>query len=151
VAPSPSGTPASAIPPAARAALAQAVEMNGRLAASLRGLRTVLAAPTFDASDAARHLRTISADALYAEQLAARVGTWSEGSVVAAQLAAFYGGVHDAAADGLVASVRNVSAYRAAATAMVELLSGLGAIYAGLRSAAATAGISLPAAGAAAP
>jgi hypothetical protein len=140
----PTAPPVTSIPPAARAALTQAVEMNDRLAASLGDLRAALAARSFDASEVARILRTISADSVYAEQLADRVATWSGGAEVAAQLAAFYGAVHDTAADGLVASVRNEAAYRATATSMVGLLSGLGLVDAGLRAAAAEAGISLP-------
>jgi hypothetical protein len=118
--------------------------MNDRLAAAEADLRAVLAASTFDSSEVAQILRSVSADSAFRQQIADRIAAWPGSSAVGAQLATFYGAIHDTAADGLVASVQNRAAYRASATAMVKLLHGLPAVDAAVRAAAESAGVDLP-------
>jgi hypothetical protein len=137
----PTSTPASAIPPVTRSALVQVVAMNGRLSTAAADLRAALAARVLDASAAAQILRTVSADSLFGEQLAQRVSDWPASNALGSQLAEFYGTIHDTATNGLVASVQNKAAYRAAATAMIKRLDGLPAIGEAVRSLAASAGL----------
>ena len=145
--PIPTASPDSiTIPPLARSALIQAVAMNDRLASERSGLRTALAAPVFDASAVAQILRGVSADSLYGEQLAGYVQAWPGAGAVATTLSTFYATTHESAASGLLASVRNASAYRAAATAMVKQLDELPTLDAAMRAAAGAAGLELPAA-----
>jgi hypothetical protein len=131
------------IPPIARSALGQMVGMSDRLRTGQASLAAILAAKPFDAMAAAQVLRSMSADSVYAEQLAASVSAWSA-NPIGAKLASFYGAVHDTASDGLVASVRNEAAYRASASAMVKLIDGVDELDSSIRSAAAAAGIQLP-------
>ena len=137
-------TPTAAIPPLARSALVQVVGTNDRLATAAGGLRSALAAKAFDASAVAQILRTVSADSVFGEQLADTVAGWPGSSALGAQLRTFYGTIHDTAANGLVASVRNQAVYRAAAVAMVNLLAELPAVDAAVHSTAASAGVDLP-------
>ena len=137
-----SGT--AAIPLATRTALVQVVGMNDRLATAEAGLRAALAAPSFDSSEVAQILRSVSADSVFRQQIADRIAAWPGSSTVGAQLATFYGSIHDTAANGLLASVQNRAAYRAAATAMIKLLNGLPAVDAAVRAAAESAGVDLP-------
>jgi len=145
--PGPTATGSSgfaAIPLATRTALVQVVGMNDRLATADAGLQAVLAAPAFDSSEVAQILRSVSADSVFRQQLADRIAAWPGSSAVGAQLATFYGSIHDTAANGLLASVQNRAAYRAAATAMIKLLDGLPAVDTALRAAAESAGVDLP-------
>ena len=145
--PDPTATPLSGtagIPLATRTALVQVIGMNERLATAQAGLRAVLAAPTFDSSEVAQILRSVSADAVFRQQIADRIAAWPGSSTVGAQLATFYGSIHDIAANGLLASVQNRAAYRAAATAMIKLLGELPAIDAAVRATAESAGVDLP-------
>jgi len=146
--PTPTSTPSvdSSIPPLARSALTQAVATNDRLATAKAGLRAALAAQAFDASSVAQILRGVSADSLYGEQLAGYVATWSGAGDAATTLSTFYSTTHELASNGLLASVRNPSAYRAAATAMMKQLGELPAVDAAMRSAAQSGGLELPAA-----
>jgi len=114
--------PAGAMSPLVRSALAQAINLDARLAASEVALREALGASSFSASDAAEILRSISADVVYGEQLADRVARSAEGASVGADLATIYGSIHDAATDGLVASVRDAASYRATTKSMIVLL-----------------------------
>lgn len=133
------------ITPMSRAAMIQAIGANDRLAADRAALVAVLAEPTFDASAAARVFRAISADSVYAQQLADRILMWPGASAVGTEMATFYGRIHDIAAEALVASVRNERAYRSAAAAMATQLARLPALDAAVRSAATSAGVILPA------
>lgn len=134
----------SSIPPATRAALVQTAGSNDRLTVARTDLKAALAASSFDASDVARILRSVSADSVQAEQVATRIAAWSGSAAVGARLAGFYGTIHEVAADSLVASVRNVAAYRAAAAAMVRLLAGIPAMDEDVRAAAASLGVVIP-------
>jgi hypothetical protein len=144
--PTPSADPGSgsSITPAARAALIQVIGANDQLTVARSELQSALASRIFDASDVARILRSVSADSVQAEQLAIRVAAWSGSAAVGSQLGAFYGTIHDAAAEALVASVQNSAAYRTAATSMVGLLADIPAIDAAVRSVAAEAGVTVP-------
>jgi hypothetical protein len=141
----PTPTVPTGIPPVTGSALTQVIGANDRLAADRTALKAALAASSFDPSEVAQILRTISAESIFGQQVAGRLAGWSGSSVVGGQLATFYGSVHAAAAEGLVASVRNAAAYRSAATTMVRLLDDLPAIDAAVREVAASAGLDLPA------
>ena len=134
----------SDMPSLTRSALAQAMSVDDRLTAGAAALRTALAARPFDASEVAQILRTISADAVYGEQLAARLSSWTGSASVGDDLATAYGSIHDTAAEGLVASVQDERAYRETARAMLTLLARLGAVDAGVRDLAAANGVVLP-------
>jgi hypothetical protein len=137
-------TGSAGIPLATRTALVQVVGMNDRLATANAGLRAALAAPTFDSSEVAQILRSVLADSVFRQQIADRIAAWPGSSAVGARLATFYGSIHDTAANGLLASVQNRAAYRAAAIAMTKLLAGLPAVDTALRAAAESAGVDLP-------
>jgi hypothetical protein len=140
---SPTSTAPTGIPPVTGSALTQVIGTNDRLAADRTALKAALAASSFDPSEVAQILRTISADSIFGQQVAGRLAGWSGSSAVGSQLATFYGSVHAAAAEGLVASVRNGAAYRTAARTMVRLLDDLPAIDAAVREVAASAGLDL--------
>jgi hypothetical protein len=134
----------SDIPAVTSSALVQAVATNKRLAASGADLQAALAAPSFDATDVAQTLRTMSADAVFGERVAVHVRDWSGTSEVGTKLVDFYGAVHGTAAAGLVASVRNADAYREAAETMLALLKQIDTLDAEMRAAASSAGVTLP-------
>lgn len=144
--PAPTPTATIAIPPVTASALTQVIATNGRLAADRAALKAALAARAFDPSAVAQTLRAISAESIFGEQLAGHLTGWSGSSAVGEQLATFYGAVHDAAANGLLSSVRNQAAYRSAATAMIRLLDGLSTLDVDVRAVADAAGVDLAAA-----
>ena len=149
----PAATDPSGIPPLSRASLVQVAAINARLADARASLAAVLAGKPFDASAVAGSLRTISADAVFGQQLAHGVAQWPVSSPLGAQLDQFYGAIHGAAAGGLVASVQNAAAYRAAGGAMIKLLDGLVAVNDAVAATANAAGVQMPSAapGSAAP
>ena len=126
--PAPSAAPAGQIPPISRSALLQAVAVNGRLQAGGAALKAALGARSFDASTVADVLRTMSADSVFGQQLAGRLAAWSGSAMLAQDLEALYGDVHDTATEALVASVRDAAAYRSAATKMLKILGPLSAL-----------------------
>jgi hypothetical protein len=136
--------PATSVPPVTASAFGQALATNGRLADTRAALKAALKARSFDPSAVAQVLRSISADSIFGQQVAGHLSAWSGSGAVGARLERFYGAVHDAAAGGLVASVRNQAAYRSAATAMITLLDQLPTINAAVREIAASAGLDLP-------
>jgi hypothetical protein len=136
-------TGSAGIPPSIRTALVQVVGTNDRLATAEAGLRAALSAPAFDSSAVAQILRSVSADSVFRQQLADRIAAWPGSSAVGAELVTFYGSIHDTAANGLLASVQNRAAYRAAATAMIKLLDRLPAVDSAVRAAALSAGVNL--------
>ncbi len=140
---SPSDDPNSGIPPLARSAMDQALAVNGRLASAADLLRGELAARALDASAVAQVLRVASADSVFADDVADRLTSWSGSAAVANHLKTFYLSVHETAAAGLDASVRNTAAYSASARALVRLLAGMPALDAELRASAASAGVTL--------
>ncbi|MBA2382513.1 MAG: hypothetical protein H0V73_10430 [Chloroflexi bacterium] len=147
----PARTPApptgSDVPPAARASLGQVAGMFGRLRVARDDLQRQVAGRVLDTSAVARTLRAVSAESLFGQQLATRISAWPRGTAVGSDLATFYGSIHDTAARGLVASVRNEAAYRSAALLMIELLDGIDGINgidASVQSTAAAAGLTLP-------
>ncbi len=144
------GSPVT-IPASSASALTQALVLNARLRDATSGLRTALAASKFDAQEVSQLLRDASANSVIGLQLAENLNAWSGGTVVGGRMATFYSAVQSTAAAGLGASIRNETAYRRAAAAMVTLLGGLGPIDGQARQLAATAGINLPAAGSPAP
>ncbi|HEX3427957.1 MAG TPA: hypothetical protein VHS36_04055 [Candidatus Limnocylindrales bacterium] len=146
---SPTAIPVVLVPPLSRSALVQAVGVNTRLAAGAAALQASLEARAFDASGVAQTLRTISGDSVFGQQLAMRMSDWPAGAPLGRNLNSFYDGVHQAAIDALVASVRDDVAYRSAARTMIRVLAGLPALDSAARSVAA--GIGLDVAASAAP
>jgi hypothetical protein len=142
--PAPTSTPRTGVPPVTESALTQVIGTNGRLAADGAALKAALDASSFDPSEVAQVLRTISAESIFGQQVAGRLSGWSGSSAVGVELTSFYGSVHGGAADGLVASVRNAGAYRSAGSAMVRLLADLPRIDAEVYAVAASAGLELP-------
>jgi len=137
--------PVAGIPGLARAAIVQSASLNAELAAAVPILQSALAAKNFDAYPVFQALRTVSGNAVTGRQLAAHIGSWSDGSELEASLATFYTSIQATASEGLGASIHNEAAYKAAGSAMLQLLGGLGAIDAQLRDAAASAGVTIPA------
>ena len=148
-APSGGGPIGGGMPPASRSALTQAVTLNDHLSAWSTALAASLGASSFDPSDVAQILRSISADSVYGEQLAQKVSTWSGSAEVGQRLTTLYGTIHETAGEGLLASVRNGAAYRQAAKSMITLLGGLRSIDAELRTLAEANRVTLPGATAA--
>jgi hypothetical protein len=140
----PTSTPRTGVPPVTESALTQVIGTNNRLAADGAALKAALDAPSFDPSEVAQILRTISAESIFGQQVAGRLSGWSGSSAVGVELTSFYGSVHGGAADGLVASVRNADAYRSAGSAMVRLLADLPRIDAEVYAVATSAGLELP-------
>jgi hypothetical protein len=134
------------VPPLARSALAQAATVNAQLAAAVPVLQSALASREFDTYTVFQVLRSVSGNAVSGRQLAAHIGDWSSGAELSGSLAAYYTQIQDTAGEGLDASIRNQPAYKAAAKQMLELLGGLPAIDAQLRTVAADAGVTIPAA-----
>lgn len=137
-------SPTVSVPPVTASAFGQVLATNGRLAENRIALKAALRASAFDPTSVAQVLRSISADSIIGQQVAGHLSAWSGSSALGAQLETFYGDVHGAAADGLVASVRNQAAYRSAATAMVKLLDELPTIDAAVSAVAVSAGVDLP-------
>ncbi len=135
------GTGVSAL---TRSAIGQAAEIDARLVTSAVALETALAAPDFDTVAVSQLLRTMSADAVYGLQLTTHIGAWPGGRTLSGDLAAFYAAIQETAGEGLTASIRNEDAYRAAAAAMLQLLTVLDEVDGGVRAAASQAGIALP-------
>ncbi len=133
------------IPANSASALTQALILNARLSDSTAALRAALAAPKFDAQEVSQLLREASANSVIGLQLAESLNAWSGGTAVGGRMATFYSAIQATAAEGLGASIRNDTAYRRAAMAMVALLAGLGPIDDEAQRLAATAGVNLPA------
>jgi len=154
-APTPSSTPTTAptvtpapadpMPALTRSSLQQAIGVNDRLRTNAQALRAALSARTFDPSAVAAILRTMSADTVFGQQLVASLADWPSSAAVAEHLDALYGRVHDAATNGLNASVRDAAAYRAAAGAVLKILAGLPAASAEANALATTVGLDLSA------
>jgi hypothetical protein len=143
--PSPSATTGttSTVPGLSRSALGEAAAVHTRLATSASSLAAAVGSETFDTLAVSQTLRATSADSVIGLQLAPVIGAWSGGVTLSADLRTFYLAVQATAAEGLSASIRNETAYRAAAESMLELLSRLESIDAELRDVAGRAGVSL--------
>jgi hypothetical protein len=137
-------TGTTGMPTSIQAAIAQATTMNQRFAVDATALATALASRTFDASGVAQILRSMSADSLYAEQVATRVSGWSDSAAIGADLATLYRGIHDIAEGTLVASVRNETAYRDAARDMLSLLAAGRSVDQQIAELATANGLTLP-------
>lgn len=136
------GTTAT-IPALSRSALRHATAVDERLLASAVVLEAAIADRDLDTFTVAQTLRGLSGEAVFGQQLTMHIGAWSRGAELSAHLAAFYAAIHDTAAEGLEASIRNEPAYRAAAIAMVKVLAGVPAIDAEVRDAAVSAGVDI--------
>jgi hypothetical protein len=138
------GGGAAGIPSLARSALTRAAAVNASLASAVPVLQSALVAKEFDTYTVFQVLRSVSGDAVTGRQLIAPIAGWSGGKEVAENLAAYYTQLQQAAGDGLSASIRNTAAYKAAAKDMLELLTGLTALDAQMRSVAADGGFTIP-------
>ena len=143
------GSTGSGMPAVSRSALTQAITVNEHLHGAAASLSAAINARSFDASEVAQTLRAISAETVYAQQLAVAVAGWSGSAEAGGRLSAAYAEIHDAAAEALIASVRNEAAYRGAAKSMVALLAQVRSVDAELRDLAAANGVALPGASAA--
>lgn len=149
VAPSASPSPSidtgstSTVPALSRSALGQAAALHERLATSSSSLATALDQEAFDTLAVSQILRATSADAVVGLQLTPHIAAWSGGATLSADLRSFYLAIQATAAEGLSASIRNDTAYRAAAEEMTEVLAGLAAVDAQLRDVAGRAGVTL--------
>lgn len=143
--PSPSATErtTSTVPGLSRSALGEAAAVHERLATSSSTLAAAVASETLDTLAVSQMLRATSADAVIGLQLTPVIGAWSGGATLSGDLRSFYLAVQATAAEGLSASIRNETAYRAAAEDMIELLGGLNTVDAQLRDVAGRAGVSL--------
>ena len=143
--PSPSATTGttSTFPGLTRSALVEAAALHTRLATSSASLVAAVGSGPFDTLTVSGVLRATSGDAVIGLQLAPVIGAWSGGETLSADLRSFYLAVQATAAEGLSASIRNDTAYRAAAEKMIALLGGLEAVDAQLRDVAGRAGLSL--------
>ena len=124
-----------------RSALSQAVGVNSRLAAGAGTLRDLLGAGKFDASSVAETLRSLSADSVFGQQLAGRLGDWPGSAKLGRDLATLYQRINQSAADSLVSSVRDEAAYREAASDMIAILGGLTAVDREARALADSVGL----------
>lgn len=137
----PTATPGVA--PITRSALAGVAAIDVKLKTASAALSAALAARKFDATAISATFRGISADYVFGLQLVPYLRGWPSGDAVATQLAAFYGDLRVIAAEGLSASIRNETAYRAAATKMIDRLAAVDAIDLAVRAAAADAGVTI--------
>jgi hypothetical protein len=142
--PSSAPTSGSGLPTSIQAALLQANTMDGRFAVAGSALGDSLAAHRFDSTAVAQTLRSISADSLYAAPVAGRLSAWPDTQTIGDDLGTAYERIHEIAEDGLVASVRNEAAYRAAARAMLTELAALRALDKQVAELAAANGVTLP-------
>ncbi len=141
----PSETIVVPVPPAsAVAALRGTAVINGRIAADGTNLRTTLARKGLSASDLAKALRVLAADAAAGIDLTSRMAPWTAASTVQTGLANFYSTIASTARDGLHAPLSDLAAYRSTAKAMLKAVAGLGTIDAASRALAASAGLELP-------
>jgi len=140
------GAPAvdPAIPTSALSALRQSAVVNQRILGDAERLTLALASSQPSASAIAPVLRSLAATAAFGRGIAPEVADWGDGAAVSAGLADFYGSVGAIAADGLTASVRNPSAYIAAAKRMLTAIAGVTDLDAASRALAATADVDLP-------
>lgn len=143
--PTPAGQVPPAIPSVARSAITQSVVINGRLVASLTGLRTELTAATFDTVAVAQALRALAADAQFGDSLAPQLARWPAAARLSAELASFYGSIRSTAREGLSASLTNAAAYQDAGTKMVAQFAVLPALDGLTQQLAAEAGVTVPA------
>ena len=132
------------IPGVSASALSQALVLDTRLTDTTSAFEAALAAPKLSIEDVSQLLRNASADASIGLQLAESMNAWPDGAALSGQLTTFYTSVQAVAAEGLGASIRDEAAYRNAATAMSDLLAGLGTIDSQARHLASSNGIGVP-------
>lgn len=139
------GTTVPLVPVAATAALKGTAAVNARIASTAAPLAAQVGAADFDSQAVAQILRRLNVEAGAAQALLPALGSWDEATTVHTQLAGFYAAIRATANDALTASIRNDAAYRVAATAILQQLSGLPTIDAASRDLAQTADVELPA------
>ncbi len=132
------------IPSITGSALVQAATVNARLRNASRVLSAALARSTFNSTAVAATLRAISADTVYAGQLADKIAAWPGSAGLGNDLAMVYDSIHDTAAESLVDSVTNTASYRQSAKAMVRLLASLSAVDAQIQDVAVANGVVIP-------
>jgi hypothetical protein len=141
----PSGIPvASAIPvpPAAMSALRQTALLDARIAEDATALSRLAGSGT--ASDIAKVLRTLSADAAIGADIAPRIAAWSSAEALSGDRAAFYAAITASAHSSLSDSISDTKAYRANAKSMLKVLARLAALDEASRTLATVAEVELP-------
>jgi hypothetical protein len=131
-------------PQAAISALSGTAVVNGRMSVDAATLSSTLADKGAPAIDIARALRSLAADAALGIDLTDRLAPWRDAAPVMGDLDTFYQAVADSARNALRASLTDTPGYRAAGTAMVKVLAGLGPVDAASRALALTVDLELP-------
>jgi hypothetical protein len=145
LAPTGSASPqASRVPGQAAAALGQAVVVTRRLAARTAELRAELAAKPIDTFAIATSLRGLAADSVVGSGAVRAIAIWPDAAATARRLGDYYALVASTATATLAASLTDEPAYRDGASAMIDVLAGLGPLAAEADSLAAGAGIVPP-------
>ncbi len=145
IAPSPTVWPSlPTVPATARSAMGQVGTLADRLADAGEDLQFALDQPVLDGVEVAETLRTMNSTAAFGVDVAHRLGTWAAAEPVAEELESFYEEIRRTARAGLAASVRNESAYRASATAMLLVLEKLAPLLDQARPLAETIDVDLP-------
>ena len=148
--PSPSPTPSRTAdstvggPQAAVTALSGTAVVNGRIALDTATLASTLADKRASATDIARALRSLAADAALGLDLTARLAPWRNAATVMTDLDTFYRKIADSARAALRASLDDTTSFRRSAAQMVSILAGLRAADAMSRVLAATVNLELP-------
>lgn len=136
----PSQAPTSLEPTAAATpvidvvSIATCLAVDGRLEGDRLALEAELAATPFDTSNVAAIMRAINADVIIATDGAARLQRLPASAEAGTTLTTFYTALHRQVSGALDNSLQNGAAYRAAATATVQLLLQVPALDALLRA-----------------
>ena len=143
--PMPSRAPETTIPgsQAAVSALSGTAVVNGRIAVDAVTLKSTLRDTRASASDLARALRSLAADAALGIDLTDRLAPWRDAAVVTADLETFYRRMADSATTSLRLSLDDTAGYRRAGAQMLTVLGGLRAVDAASRVLAATLNLDL--------
>ncbi|MEA2610433.1 MAG: hypothetical protein QOG32_159 [Chloroflexota bacterium] len=143
--PLPSRAPESTIPgsQAAVSALSGTAVVNGRIAVDAVTLKTTLRDSHASATDLARALRSLAADAALGIDLTDRLAPWRDAAVVTTELETFYRKMADSATTSLRLSLDDTAGYRRAGAQMLTVLGGLRAVDAASRVLAATLNLDL--------
>jgi hypothetical protein len=144
VASAPGPITAPSVPATAVSALRQSTMINQRLATDATRLSVALAMDEPSASEIARVLRALAANAAFGDRIAPDVADWTDAAAVSAGLVEFYATIGGTARDGLSYSLTSPAAYVAAGREMLAVMAGLPTLDAAARSVAEPAGIDLP-------
>jgi hypothetical protein len=142
--PAAGGVATGVVPAGASAALRGTTELNGRLAAEAAPLAAALRGKSLKTTDVVLILRRLSVDARTGQGMMGAFGAWPDAAMQQAALTSFYEDLGSRINAGLAVSVRNGSAYRKAAKAVLAVLRRIPALDADARALGSAAGIDLP-------